>query len=105
MGLPRAPGLHTLPRQAARGHDRRSMGRILRLPQRLQGFLATFRFWRAKRVMNHHAQSFSLIVGALLLPVWVSASGAAVFTTTAAPQAAASKDDWAPPGGRIGYVL
>jgi hypothetical protein len=45
-----------------------------------------------------------IFVGALLLPVWVSASGAPV-PTTAAPQAAVSKDDWAPPGGRIGYVL
>jgi hypothetical protein len=54
--------------------------------------------------MNHHAHSFSLIVGALLLPVWVSASDAPVPTTTV-PKAEARKDDWAPPGGRIGYVL
>src|ERR1700743_2946695 len=49
--------------------------------------------------MNHSAQSFSLIVGALLLPVLVSAGG-----PRAAPSAA-PKDDWAPPGGGIGYVL
>jgi len=45
--------------------------------------------------MNRPAISFALIVGALLLPVLVSA----------AAKDKASKDDWAPPGGRIGYVL
>src|ERR1700755_173598 len=44
--------------------------------------------------MNRLRHSFSLSTAALLLPVLASASGVD-----------APKGDWAPPGGRIGYVL
>jgi hypothetical protein len=47
--------------------------------------------------MNDRLHSFSLMVGALLLPVL---AGAAETSKTVTP-----KDDSAPPGGRIGYVL
>jgi len=50
--------------------------------------------------MNGNARSLAGFVGALLLPVLAGASG-----PIPTPKDTAAKPDWAPPGGRIGYVL
>ena len=54
-------------------------------------------------MINHRVRSVSLAVGTLVLSVLAGASTPP--NPVEAPAHTAAKGDWAPPGGRIGYVL